>query len=61
MGMINRGITNENRKIIAAELAKFLGVTIPVPDSFEGIPVLNNMKSWYFGYSFLTTFTSSAR
>ena len=50
MGMINRGITNENRKIIAAELAKFLGVTIPVPDSFEGIPVLNNMKSWYFGY-----------
>ena len=50
MGMINRGITNENRKIIAAELAKFLDVTIPVPDSFEGIPVLNNMKSWYFGY-----------
>lgn len=35
MGMINRGITNENRKIIAAELAKFLGVTIPVPDSLR--------------------------
>lgn len=50
MGMINRGITNENRKIIAAELAKFLGVSVPVPDSFEGIPVLNNMKSWYFSY-----------
>lgn len=50
MGMINRGIRNENRKIIAAELAKFLCVDVAVPDSFEGIPVLNNMKSWYFGY-----------
>ncbi len=50
MGMFNRGITNANRKVIAAELAKFLGVSIPVPDSFEGVPVLNNLKSWYFGF-----------
>lgn len=50
IGLFNRGITNDNRKIIAAELAKFLGVTVPVPESFEGIPVLNNLKSWYFGF-----------
>jgi len=50
MGIFNRGITDSNRKIIATELAKFLGVEESVPDSFEGIPVLNNQKSWFFGY-----------
>jgi 5-methylcytosine-specific restriction protein B len=50
LGLFNRGITNENRKIIATELAKFLGVTVPIPASFEGIPVLDNLKSWYFGF-----------
>lgn len=50
MGIFNRGTTDSNRKIIAAELAKFLGVEESVPDSFEGIPVLNNQKSWFFGY-----------
>lgn len=50
MGLFNRGVTDANRKSIAAELAKFLGVDEAVPDSFEGIPLLNNMKSWYFGF-----------
>jgi len=50
MGIFNRGITDANRKIIAAELAKFLGVSEPVPGSFEGIPVLNNQRSWFFGF-----------
>jgi 5-methylcytosine-specific restriction protein B len=50
MGIFNRGITDANRKTIAAELAKFLGVEESVPESFEGIPVLNNQKSWFFGY-----------
>ncbi len=50
MGLFNRGVTDANRKIIAAELAKFLGVDEPVPESFEGIPLLNNMKSWYFSF-----------
>lgn len=49
IGLINRHIKDSNRKIIAAELAKFLGVEVPVPETFEGIPVLNNLKSWYFG------------
>ncbi len=52
MGIFNRGITDTNRNIIANELAAFLGVTEPVPDSFEGIPVLNNQRTWFFGYSY---------
>ncbi|WP_068635440.1 McrB family protein [Thauera butanivorans] len=48
MGIFNRGMKDSNRKIVAVELAKFLGVEEAVPESFEGIPLLNNMKSWYF-------------
>ncbi|MCE9968746.1 AAA family ATPase [Aeromonas salmonicida] len=50
MGIFNRGITDANRKAIASELASLLGVPEPVPDSFEGIPILNNQKSWFFGF-----------
>jgi 5-methylcytosine-specific restriction protein B len=51
MGIFNRGISDSNRKIIATEMAKFLRVEETIPDTFEGIPVLNNQRSWYFGYS----------
>ena len=50
MGIFNRGITDTNRKVIASELASLLGVSEPVPDSFEGIPILNNQRSWFFGF-----------
>ena len=50
MGIFNRGITDANRKTIAAELAKLLGVDEPVPESFEGVPILNNQRSWFFGF-----------
>jgi 5-methylcytosine-specific restriction protein B len=51
MGTFNRSMTDANRKSIAVELAKLLGVTVPVPPSFEGIPVLNNHRSWFFSYA----------
>lgn len=51
MGTFNRSMTDANRKTIARELAKLLGVTVPVPPSFEGIPVLNNQRSWFFAYA----------
>ena len=51
MGTFNRSMTDANRKTIAGELAKLMGVTVPVPPSFEGIPVLNNQRSWFFAYS----------
>lgn len=52
MGIFNRGITDVNRKVIASEVASLLGVSEPVPDSFEGIPVLNNQRTWFFGYAY---------
>lgn len=51
MGTFNRSMTDANRKAIAAELAKLLGVDAQVPESFEGIPVLNNQRSWFFSYA----------
>lgn len=50
IGIFNRGITEANRKTIAKALAEALGVSEPVPDSFDGLPILNNQRSWFFGY-----------
>ncbi len=50
IGIFNRGIKETHRRTIAAEFAKFLGVSEPVPTSFEGIPLVNNQSSWFFGY-----------
>ena len=51
LGLFNRGIKDSNRQAIAAALAYFLGVEEAVPESFEGIPVLNNQMSWFFPYA----------
>ena len=51
LGTFNRQISDVNRRSIAKGLAEFLEIDIPVPTSFEGIPVLNNYKSWFFSYS----------
>lgn len=51
LGTFNRTMKDENRKAIAGELARLLGVEAAVPESFEGIPVLNAQQSWFFGYA----------
>ena len=48
MGTFNRDISVDNRKRVAGEIALFLGVTEPVPKSFDGIPTLNNLNSVVF-------------
>lgn len=48
MGTFNRGGTNENRRIIAAALARLIGLDHLVPEDFDGIPVLNPQRSWFF-------------
>ena len=48
MGVFNRGMTDDNRKKLAAEIAAFLNVKVSPPESFEAIPILNNQKSWFF-------------
>lgn len=49
-GTFNRGITDKNRIAVAQELAGFLGVDEPVPQTFDGIPILNNQSSWFFSF-----------
>lgn len=51
LGIFNRQITKENRILLAEELAHLLNVDVPVPELFEGIPVLNNLNSWFFGWA----------
>ena len=50
MGAFNRGATDENRRAVAAALARIIDLDRPVPEAFEGIPVLNNQRSWFFAY-----------
>ncbi len=54
MGLFNRSLTDANREAIAAELAQFLGVVEPTPKlstDDDGIPLLNNQRSWFFHYA----------
>ena len=52
MGIFNRHIKNDSRTAIAKRLADYLGVSkdVSVPSSFDSIPLLNNQRSWFFGY-----------
>lgn len=49
--LFNRGMTDENRQAIAEGLINFLGVKVPAPASFAGIPTVNNQRTWFFAYS----------
>ena len=51
LGTFNRSMKVTNRKEVAADLAELLNVEVAVPDSFEGIPRLNNQNSWFYGYA----------
>lgn len=50
-GLFNKGITNANRIAIIQGFAKEFSITAAIPESFDGIPVLNNMAAtfYYFG------------
>lgn len=50
--IFNRGLTDENRKIIAKELADLIGVSESVPKSFDSIPLADNRNTKFFGYSY---------
>lgn len=49
-GCFNKGTTDQNRKAIMGGIGAKLGVQANVPEHFEGIPVLNNMNAWFYGY-----------
>lgn len=48
IGSFNKGITDQNRIAIAKGISHRIGVQTSVPEQFDGIPVLNNMKAWFF-------------
>lgn len=49
MGVINRGTTDANRIELANIFSEIFQVKAPVPMEFAGIPVLNNMNSFFAG------------
>lgn len=49
-GLFNRGIKHENRINSAKLFKNVLDIKADIPKDFEGIPVLNNQKSHFFGF-----------
>lgn len=49
-GLFNKGITNANRIAILESFATVFNIKSKVPNNFDGIPVLNNLKATYYGF-----------
>ncbi len=49
-GVLNRGIRDDQRRAILAQMKQHFQLQNSVPSDFAGIPVLNNMASWFFPY-----------
>lgn len=49
-GLFNRGIKHENRINSAKLFKNILDIKVDIPKDYEGIPVLNNQKSHFFGF-----------
>ena len=53
--MVTRGgsiFSYHGGSILGCYFDSLLGVSEPVPNSFEGVPILNNQQTWFFGYSY---------
>ncbi|MEL7974349.1 AAA family ATPase [Isoptericola sp. F-RaC21] len=48
LGTFNRGIRPEARSDIARALGDEFGVQAPSPTTFPGVPLVNNLASWFF-------------
>ena len=49
-GLFNRGIREDNRKNSTRVFKELLEISADIPNDFEGVPVMNNQKSYFFGY-----------
>jgi hypothetical protein len=47
-GGFNRGIRQDQRIAILARMKQFFALTSDLPEDFNGLPILNNLKSWFF-------------
>ncbi len=49
-GLFNKGIKDSNRIKIASAFKDFLDIEAPAPDSFDGLPLLNNLSATFYGF-----------
>jgi len=49
-GVFNRGIGYDQRLAILVRMKQHFELQGELPEDFNGIPVLNNLKSWFFPY-----------
>src|SRR5215510_1492627 len=49
-GVFNRGIGYDQRLALLGQMKRFFELQNELPEDLNGIPVLNNLKSWFFPY-----------
>ena len=49
--LFNKGISNANRNAIIKGVAAEFGVNAPIPATFEGIPLVNNLKATFYYFA----------
>lgn len=49
-GLLNKQITNDNRKTIINALKKEFLMESDIPENFNGIPVLNNLNATFYRF-----------
>ncbi|MFN8382159.1 MAG: AAA family ATPase [Anaerolineales bacterium] len=47
-GVFNRGIRQDQRIAILARIKQLFDLKSDLPEDFNGLPILNNLKSWFF-------------
>ena len=47
-GVFNRRIGYDQRTAILSQMKQYFELSSELPEDFNGVPVLNNMKSWFF-------------
>ena len=48
LGVFNRRVGYDQRLTILSQMKQFFELQSELPEDFNGVPVLNNMKSWFF-------------
>lgn len=48
--IINRGFSHDKRRNICSYYKQFLKIEAPIPQDFDGIPIMNNQMSSFIGY-----------
>lgn len=52
-GVFNRGIRYDKRIAIISKIKQYFNIQSDLPSDFNGVPVINNMKSWFIPFQAL--------